>query len=149
MEVVNKQNCRILGWENPCVIHKQPIQSLRVLSNWVVWLMSSRYHRAVFLWNDIGERYRDMLWNFLFPYLEQEDMNSIGKMALCVTQGENRFIAYLFFWPCDFQNWWYKVVYQIVRSNAPRFFLFFFLKDKLYENNPQTIKDIKDNICLV
>ena len=64
--VVNKQNMRFWGLENPHVTHEQPLHDEKLL----VWCAMSE-HRIIglFVFDDTfnSQRYREMLNNFFFP----------------------------------------------------------------------------------
>lgn len=152
---VNKQNCRIWGRENPREIIEKPMHPLRV----TVWcgFSANGVLGPHFFENENGEaetvngeRYRQMLNNFLWPRLEDMDLNNLYFQqdgATCHTARETLNLLQEKFpgrvisrngdvdWParsCDL--------------TPLDFFLWGFLKDQVYTNNPQTIDELKNNI---
>lgn len=152
---VNKQNCRIWGEENPRIIQEQPLHAEKV----TVWcgLWSQGIIGPYFFENDVGkavtvngERYNRMINEFLWPKLEEIDTSDLYFQqdgATCHTTREN--IALLR----------RKFNGRLISRNGdinwpPRscdltpldFFLWGYLKSRVYRNNPQTIQDLKTNI---
>ena len=74
---VNKQNCRFWCEENPKIIHEQPLHSPKL----TVWcgFWSGGNHRSVLLsrswWHCYCER--RAVTNFLWPQLEEVDLDNI------------------------------------------------------------------------
>ena len=79
---VNKQNCRIWGSEKPYVIIEKPLHPQRVTVWCEFWyggiiglfFFKNKQGAAVTV---NGERYRTMLNEFLFPKIEEDDMDDI------------------------------------------------------------------------
>jgi hypothetical protein len=152
---VNKQNCRIWGAENPRVIQERPMHPQRV----TVWcgFWAGGVIGPHFFENEAGEtvtvngvRYRDMITNFLWPQLDGMDLEDMWFQqdgATCHTASETMALL---------QS---KFPGRIISRNSevnwpPRscdltpldYFLWGYVKGKVYANNPQTIQELKDNI---
>ncbi|CAK9810854.1 Transposable element Tc3 transposase [Anthophora plagiata] len=154
-DYVNKQNCRIWGTENLQMIQQLPMHPPRV----TVWC--GFWVRGVigpyFFDNDVGNavtvtgiRYRDMITNFLWKELNGMDLEDIFFQqdgATCHTAAETMQL---------FQTKFYgRVISRHGDVNWPPrsctltpldFFLWGFLKGKVYANNPQTIPELKEVI---
>ena len=79
---VNKKNCGIWGIENPNAYIEKPIYPKRLTVWWGFW--SKGIIGTFFIENEQGEavivtgdRYRDMLNEFLFTKIEEEDIGNI------------------------------------------------------------------------
>lgn len=152
---VNKQNCRIWGAENPRVILEKPMHPPRV----TVWcaFRADGVIGPYFFQNAAGNaltvngvRYREMLTEFLWPELDRIDVDdmffqqdgatchtALETMALLRTRFPHRVISRFGdqHWPprsCDL--------------TPMDYFLWGYLKDKVYENKPQTIERLKEEI---
>ena len=152
---VNKQNCRIWGTENPQVIQQLPMHSPRVTvwcGFWVGGVIG-----PYFFENDAGNavtvngvRYRDMITNFLWKELNGMDLEDIFFQqdgATCHTAAETMQLL-----QTKFHG---RVISRHGDVNWPPrscdltpldFFLWGFLKGKVYANNPQTIPELKEEI---
>jgi len=155
---VNKQNCRIWGEENPRIIHEKPMHPKRV----TVWcaLWSGGVIGPYFFENAAGEavtvngvRYREMLSEFLWPELDNIDLDDIWfqqdgatphfaneTITLLRTKFPGRIIARNgdVNWPprsCDL--------------TPLDYFLWGYVKSQVYKNNPQSIPELKDEIIRV
>lgn len=153
---VNKQNYRFWGTENPRNVQQHLLHPLRV----TVWcgITSSMIYGPYFFENDAGEsiaingdRYRTMLQDFLFPLLRTN--NNIGKIWFqqdgATAHTAHKTISLLH---GEFQK---RVISKNGDLNWPPrspdlsaadFFLWGYLKDRVYINNPQTLRELKDNI---
>lgn len=152
---VNKQNCRIWGSENPRKIIEKPIHPQRV----TVWcgFWSGGIIGPYFFENEAGEtvtvnglRYRTMINDFLWPELDDIDVDDVYFQqdgATCHTSNDT--IALLR------EKFPGRVISRRGDRNWPPrscdltpldFFLWGYMKDKVYANNPQTIQDLKDGI---
>lgn len=155
---VNKQNCRVWGTENPRVFVEKKMYPLRT----TVWcaLWAGGVIGPFFFEDDEGatvtvngDRYRSMISEWLWPILENMDIDSfwfqqdgatchsaLETVALLHDKFPNRVISRHGDreWParsCDL--------------TPCDFFLWGFVKSKVYENNPQTIPELKENIQAV
>lgn len=152
---VNKQNCRIWANENPRVIFETQMHPKKV----TVWcaFFAGGVIGPYFFENDAGdsvtvngERYRAMLNNFLWPILEEHDIANMwfqqdgatchtaqATMALLQEKFRGRIISHNsdVRWPprsCDL--------------TPLDYFLWGYLKSKVYVNRPATIQQLKDEI---
>lgn len=152
---VNKQNCRIWGSENPRMIVEKPLHPQRV----TVWcgFWAGGVIGPYFFENEAGAtvtvnglRYRAMINDFLWPELEDIDVDDVYFQqdgATCHTSNET--IAIL---QEKFPD---RVISRRGDHNWPPrscdltpldFFLWGHVKDKVYANAPQSIQDLKDGI---
>lgn len=152
---VNKQNCRIWGDEHPREILETPLYPEKV----TVWcgFWSGGVIGPYFFEDDLGERvtvngprYRTMITNFLWNALEGMDMGNMWFQqdgATCHTALESIRVLREMFGD--------RII--SIRGNVnwpPRscdltpldFFLWGYLKEKVYSDNPQTILHLKENI---
>ena len=149
---VNKQNCRIWASENPREIHEHPLHPLKV----TVWcgVTSSRIIGPYFFEDSDGNtetvngnRYRQMLQEYLFH--EMEDMNTENiwfqqdgatahtareTMDMLRTHFPNRVISRFgdVPWPPRSPD-----------LSPPEFFLWGYLKGKVYTDKPNTLQELK------
>lgn len=150
---VNKQNCRIWGIENPRVVHQRQLHPLKC----TVWCaITSQRIIGPFFFEDNdgngvtvnGERYRDMVQNFLRPALSdnremwfQQDgataHTARATMQLLRQIFGERLISKnsAFNWPARSPD-----------LTAPDYFLWGYLKEKVYINKPRTLAQLKENI---
>lgn len=150
---VNKQNCRIWGKENPKVVHQRQLHPLRC----TVWcgIMADRVIGPYFL-EDNDERpqtitgavYRTMLENFLRPAVEnnsnlwfQQDGATAHTARATMTILRELFGDRLISKNADFP--WPP---RSPDLTAPDFFLWGYLKGRVYINKPKTIRELKKNI---
>lgn len=152
---VNTQNCRIWGSENPHVVVQKPMHPPKV----TVWcaLWSGGIIGPYFFENDEGDtvtvngdRYGKMLTDFFLPAIEPMDTDDMWfqqdgatchttrpNMALLRTKFEGRIISRFgdVNWPsrsCDL--------------TPLDFFLWGYAKDRVYEDDPQDLEQLKANI---
>ena len=143
--VVNKQNCHIWGSENPRMIAEKPFHSQRVTVWCCFWI--GGVIGPYFFENEPGAtvtvnglRYRAMITDFLWPELEDTDVDDVYFQqdgATCHTSNET--IAIL---QEKFPD---RVISQRGDRNWPPrscdltpldFFLWSHVKDKVYVNAP-------------
>lgn len=152
---VNKQNHRFWGSENPQIIHQQPLHEPKV----TVWCgVSARKIIGPYFFEDDrgrtttvnGDRYRSMLLNFLVPEMEelnQEDMWYQQDGATAHTARETMAILNRMF-PGRLISKNADMAYP-PRSpdlTVPDFWLWGYLKDKVFANHPQTLEALQGNI---
>lgn len=152
---VNKQNYRYWGTENPRILQERPLHPSRV----TVWcgVFAQGVIGPYFFEDDEGtavtvngERYRAMLNNFLSPQLEVlglEDMWLQQDDATAHTSRETMAILRNMF-PARLISRFGDLAWP-ARSpdlSAPDFFLWGYLKGKVYANNPRTLQQLKHNI---
>ena len=152
---VNKQNCRFWGTHNPQNLHKRSLHPLRVTV--LCGITARKIYGPYFFENAAGasvtingDRYRTMLQDFLFPLLPADNNNGIwfqqdGATAhtaretinLLREQFPNRVIS---------KNGDLRWPPRSPDLTPPDFFLWGYLKEKVYINKPQTLQELKDNI---
>jgi len=153
---VNKQNFRFWGGENPQVIHVKELHPQRV----TVWcgIMHDRVIGPYFFENAAGftetvngERYRHMLHTFLRPALihlhSRHELWFQQDGATCHTANDTMELLHEMFgnniisrratlaWPPRSPD-----------LTAPDYFLWGYLKERVYTNKPETLEDLKENI---
>lgn len=152
---VNKQNCRIWADVNPHVIQQKSLHPPKVTVWCAFWekgiigpyFFEDEDGNAITV---NGKQYKSLLINYLWPELNDIDVDNVYFQqdgATCHTTRENIKILKSKF--CD----------RVISRNAditwpPRscdltpldFFLWGFLKSKVYTKKPETINDLKDNI---
>lgn len=148
---VNKQNCRFWGTDNPHIIHETPLHDQKV----TVWAgVCSKTIIGPFFFRPgetiNGDRYRWMLAHFVLPKMREKGLENFWFQqdgATCHTAHATM----------DYLR--RKFPGRVVSKNgdidwpprspdltAPDFFLWGFLKSKVYANKPKTIEELKDNI---
>jgi Helix-turn-helix domain (DUF4817) len=148
---VNKQNMRFWGLENPHVTHEQPLHDEKLL----VWCaMSEHGIIGPFVFNNTvnSQRYREMLNDFFFPRLRalriplattwfQQDGAtahcSNETLQLLQTKFGDRIISR------RTQQPWPP---RSPDLSACDFFLWGYLKSKVYVNAPNSLQDLRRNI---
>ncbi len=148
---VNKQNMRFWGLENPHIVHQQPLHDAKLL----VWCAMSEHGIIGPYFFDAtvnSERYRGMLNTFFFPELRalriplatawfQQD----GATAHCSNQNLQLLVS--------------KFGERLISRRTQRpwpprspdlstcdFFLWGYLKSKVYANGPNSLQDLRRNI---
>ena len=146
---VNKQNCRIWATQNPHAIHEQPLHDQKT----TVWCgFSSKGVIGPYFFDGTvnGERYRQMLTDFLWPQLTQLGWDNMWFQqdgATCHTARETINLIKQMFGE--------RVISQ--KADVPwpprscdltplDFFLWGFLKSKVYASKPATIGELQQNI---
>lgn len=152
---VNKQNSRFWAMENPQIIHQSPLHPLKVTVWCAIW--SGGIIGPYFFENENGvtvtvngERYRDMIENFLTPQLHALGLINMWYQQDGATSHTARITMELLrdLFP-----------QQVISKNgdvdwpprspdltAPDFFLWGYLKSKAYANKPETLEQLKQNI---
>lgn len=152
---VNKQNSRFWATENPQILHETPLHPQKV----TVWCaVCSLTVIGPYFFEDEdgdtvtvnGERYRHMLEDFLAPNLVhlgldnmwfQQDGATAHTAGATIQILKDLFPTHLISrsgdiaWPARSPD-----------LTVPDFFLWGYLKDRVYVNKPQTIQALKDNI---
>jgi hypothetical protein len=152
---VNTQTCRIWSAENPRVIHEKLLHVQRA----TVWcgFWAGGVIGSYFFENDAGNaitvngvRYRNMITEFLWPQLDGMDMEGMWFQqdgAPCHTASETmellreKFLGLVISRNGD-QNW----PPRLCDLSACDFFLWGFVKFRVYANKPQTIRELKAGI---
>lgn len=152
---VNKQNCRIWGSEQPHAIQQLPMHPQKV----TVWcgLWSKGIIGRYFFGNDEGQtvtvnsqRYHEMLENFLWSELEGLDLDEVWFQQDGATSHTTR--ANIDFLHTHFPD---RLISRLGDINWPPrscdltpldFFLWGYIKDKVYVNHPRTIAALRTNI---
>lgn len=153
--VINRQNCRIWATEQPCVLKKGALHSPKVTVWCGIW---ARGVIGPYFFEDSvgktvmvnGERFRHMIKTFLQPYLIDFNVENIYFQQDGATPHTNgKSIALLQeIFPSRLISRFGDVNWP-PRSpdlTAPDYFLWGYLKDKVYANHPTTITLLKHNI---
>lgn len=152
---VNRQNCRIWGSENPHVIVQKQMHPQRV----TVWcgFWAEGIIGPYFFQNEAGQavtvngaRYRNMITRFFLAELEDIDVEAMWFQqdgATCHTAGETMQLLH--------ETFPSRVISRFGDQNWPPrscdltpldFFLWGYLKSKVYANKPTTIHALKQEI---
>jgi len=151
---VNKQNCRIWASENPrCVLQRQTyplrctvwcgVTSARIIGP---YFFENQYDHAVSV---TGDRYRTMIENFLVPAVAntplmwfQQDGATVHTARASIDLLRKTFGERIISRNADFS--WPP---RSPDLTAPDYFLWGYLKDRVYANKPNTIEALKHNIA--
>ncbi|CAK9826872.1 hypothetical protein ANTRET_LOCUS4642 [Anthophora retusa] len=150
---VNRQNCRVWGTENPRAVHQRQLHPIKC----TVWCaVTSQQIIGPYFFEDnngnavsvTGERYRHMLENFLRPAIDDNEemwFQQNGATAHTVRSTmdtlrgifDERIISRnsAFNWPPRSPD-----------LTAPDFFLWGYLKEKVYANKSRSLDQLKENI---
>ena len=152
---VNKQNCRYWCKENPHMVHSSPLYPEKLTVWCGLWyggiigpfFFKNAENQTVTV---NGERYRAMLTDFFFPEFDDIDGDDLYFQqdgATCHTSGETM----------DLLRG--KFGEAIISRNGPfnwpprscdltplDYFLWGYVKSKVYANNPSTIQELETNI---
>lgn len=148
---VNKQNCRFWGKENPHAIHQTPLHDQKV-TVWAGVCSETIIGPFFFHVGDTvnGDRYRWMLAHSVLPAMREKGLKHVWFQqdgATCHTaKSTMKFLQQKFpgrvvskggdiDWPPRSPD-----------LTAPDFFLWGFLKSKVYANKPKTLDELKNNI---
>lgn len=147
---VNKQNLRYWCDENPRIIHEKPLQSPKVTA----WMGVAAWGVVGLYFFDVtvnGERYQQLLNEFVRPELARRRRLSRTWFqqdgATCHTAGETmRCLHSIFGSQLISRN--AEIVWP---SRSPDlsvcdFFLWGYLKSKIYENKPRDLEELKAEI---
>ena len=152
---VNKQNCRFWASENPKEVHERPLHTAKV----TVWcgITSSRIIGPYFFEDDNGDaisvnghRYRQMIQEYLLPEIRDNNTENTffqqdgatahtaaATMQMLKVIFPNRLISRFgdILWPPRSPD-----------LSAPDFFLWGYLKEKVYIEMPGSLQELKQNI---
>jgi len=150
---VNKQNMRFWGTENPRIVHQRSLHPVKV----TVWcgVTAGKVLGPYFFEDEAenaltitGERYREMLENFVRPAVLdtpevwwQQDGATAHTARLTIELLRQIFGRRII--SRNFEITWPP---RSPDLTAPDFFLYGYLKDRVYRNNPRTIQQLKANI---
>ena len=151
---VSKQNCRIWGTENPQVIQQHQLHPVKC----TVWcgVTANEIIGPHFFEDEegnqvtvTGARYRTMIQDFLEPWVQgqpeqlwfQKDGATAHTARETMQMLQNIFQDQIISRGCEI-NW----PPQSPDLTSPDFFLWGYLKEKVFVNKPQTINDLKRNI---
>lgn len=155
-EYVNKQNCRYWAAEQPQQMHEQTLHSAKV----TVWCSVAAFGiLGPYFFEEDGrtvtvtsQRYLEMLQNFLPAELQrlgvqnndlwfQQDGATSHTARICMAALRSMFPGRLVSRHGDF-NW----PPRSPDLTIPDFFLWGYLKARVFENRPQTLRALKTNI---
>lgn len=152
---VNKQNCRFYGAENPKIIHEVPLYDQKV----TVWcgVCADMVIGPFFFENEAGktvvinqERYRDMVTNFLMPIVRDNGMEHFWFQQDGAPPHTARatidVLKRLFPGRLMSKNGDFHWPPRSPDLTPPDFFLWGYLKSKVYINMPRTLDALKTNI---
>ncbi|XP_065214284.1 uncharacterized protein LOC135841312 [Planococcus citri] len=147
---VNKQNMRYWSTENPMIIHEKPLHSAKL----TVWMGVAKFGIVgpyVFDETVNGERYRKMLNEFLIPELKRRHKYRVTWFqqdgATCHSATDT--ISLLR------EHFGHRIISLNTEISWPPrspdfsacdFFLWGYLKSKVYQDDPRTLKQLLDNI---
>lgn len=152
---VNKHNCRFWCEENPQIIHEKPLHSPKL----TVWcgFWSGGIIGPYFFRNEAGntvtvngERYRSMITNFLWPKLEEVDLDNIWFQqdgATCHTATASiellreKFGDSIISRNCDIE--WPPRSCDLTPLD---YFLWGYLKSLVFSNKPDSLQALQVNI---
>lgn len=152
---VNKQNCRIYATENPQEIQEVPLHDAKV----TVWcgVCAKTVIGPFFFEDDDGhtvtvnqERYRDMITNFFMPIIRRKRMGHYWFQQDGAPPHTSRttidFLKQLFPGRLMSKNGDFDWPPRSPDLTPPDFFLWGYLKSKVYVNKPKTLEELKTNI---
>ena len=151
---VNKQNCRIWGTANPQVIQQHQLHPAKC----TVWCgITANEIIGPYFFEDeegnqvtvTGARYRTMIQDFLEPWVQakpeqmwfQQDGATAHTARESIQMLQNIFQDRIISRGCEI-NW----PPRSPDLTSPDFFLWGYLKERVYRNKPRTINDLKRNI---
>ena len=152
---VNKQNCRFYSTENPQLIEEQPLYDQKV----TVWcgVCANMIIGPYFFEDDDGatttvngERYRAMITDFVMPIIRENDMDDFWFQqdgATCHTARPTiNLLRPLFPGRLISKNGDFDWPPRSPDLTPPDFYLWGYLKSKVYANKPKTLAQLKANI---
>lgn len=148
---VNKQNCRIWGTENPHAIHEEPLHDQKV----TVWAgVCAKTIIGPYFFKEgetvDGKRYRWMLAHFVCPEMRRKGLNDFWFQqdgAPCHTANDTlRYLQQKFPGRVVSKNGDIDWPPRSPDLTPPDFFLWGYLKSKVYNSKPRTIAELKNNI---
>lgn len=152
---VNKQNCRFYATENPQLIHEEPLYDQKL----TVWcgMCADMVIGPYFFEDDDGktttvngERYRAMIKDIVMPIVRRNGLVNYWFQqdgATCHTaRATINFLRPLFPGRLVSKNGDYDWPPRSPDLTPPDFFLWGYLKSKVYVNKPRTLAELKTNI---
>lgn len=152
---VNKQNYRFWGTENPCITHQEPLHPIKVTAWCAVY--AGGVIGPFFFENATGQtttvdgaRYRAMITQLFLPQLDELGLGNMWFQQDGATAHTARATTDILkeafpgrlisrfgdlHWPARSPD-----------LTVPDFFLWGFLKSRVYVNKPQTLEALKENI---
>lgn len=148
---VNKQNCRIWGTENPHEIHETPLHDQKVTA-WAGVCAKTIIGPFFFREGETvdGNRYRWMLAHYVCPQMCEKGLDGYWFQqdgAPCHTANQTmQFLQRKFPGRVVSKNGDIDWPPRSPDLTPPDFFLWGYLKSKVYASKPQTIDELKANI---
>lgn len=152
---VNKQNCRFYATENPQIIHEKPLYEQKV----TVWcgICATMIIGPYFFENGAGatetvngDRYRAMITDFMMPIVRENDLEDFWFQqdgATCHTSRATMdLLRPLFPGRIISKNGDFDWPPRSPDLTPPDFYLWGYLKSKVYAGKPETLAQLKDNI---
>lgn len=151
---VNKQNCRIWGSANPRAVYQRKMHSMKC----TVWC-GVTYEKIIgpYFFEDVNgnavsinaERYRHMIKTYLLPAVADNELMWFQQDGATAHTAKlsMELLREIFGKRIISRNSTFNWPSRSPDLSAPDYFLWGYLKDKVYINKPKSIQQLKKNIC--